>query len=337
MSGGVDSSVAALLLCRQGWEVIGATMVTGYGRAAEQAAAVCAQLGIEHRLIDMREAFERQVITAFVEAYASGLTPNPCVDCNAQLKFPAFCPLMEETGAEALATGHYTSIVETDGRYTLRCAADDSKDQTYFLYRLDQDTLARCRFPLGELSKAQVRALATEAGLSSAGQKDSYDVCFIEDGDYRALLQERVPERLIPGDIMDEDGRVLGRHQGLANYTLGQRRGLDIAMGDPAYVTSIDQEHNRLTLGPKQRLYHSRAVIDRINILPRERLEKPFSGQVKVRYKAPLAEARISPDGEERLILEFAQPVWGMTAGQSAVIYEGDILFGGGRIIEADR
>lgn len=335
MSGGVDSSVAALLLLRHGWRVIGATMDTGHGQAPEQAAAVCARLGIEHRVVEIRESFDRLVVQGFVEAYLSGLTPNPCVDCNADVKFPAFLPLLQESGAAYFATGHYARIARLGGRYVLRQAVDREKDQSYFLYRLGQDLLSRCLFPLGELTKGEVRKLAAQAGLPSAEQKDSYDVCFINSGDYRELLRERAAERLQAGDIVDQSGRLLGRHQGLANYTLGQRRGLNVSLGYPAYVVELDRLHNRLVVGERERLCRSEALLGQVNSLFADRPEGTVRGQVKIRYQSPPAWAEIAPaaDAPGLLRLSFDEPVWGMTPGQSAVCYQDDLLALGGKIL----
>jgi len=333
MSGGVDSSVAALLLLRQGYEVIGATMDTGYGRAPEQAAQVCADLGLEHHVIDVRERFQKEVIDRFVQAYLHAETPNPCVDCNRSIKFPLFLPLMEEVGAAYFSTGHYIRCEEQNGRYVLRCATDEQKDQSYFLYGLQQDILSRCLFPLGGLTKPEVRELAAEFALSSAGQKDSYDICFIPDGDYRELLRKEAAEQLKPGDILDLSGNVVGQHNGLANYTLGQRRGLEIALGEPAYVLDFDVEKNTLLVGPKTALMQQRVLVSENNFLPFDALQAPLRTWVKIRYRAVSQPASLYPlptPGEVELV--FDEPQWGVTPGQSAVYYDGEYLLGGGTI-----
>ena len=336
MSGGVDSSVAALLLLRQGLRVLGATLDTGYGPGPEQAARVCRALGIPHRVVDIRADFENLAVADFVQSYLSGRTPNPCVACNERVKFPAFLPLLAESGAEYFATGHYVRRDRLGSRYVLRQALDKAKDQSYFLYRLSQDILFRCLFPLGDLTKAEVRALAAEAGLPSAGQKDSYDVCFISSGDYRELLRERAAGQLTPGEIADGTGRVLGFHQGLANYTLGQRRGLKIALGYPAYVVGLDHAANRLTLGARDLLCQREALLEEVNSQALAELTSPLSGQMKIRYKSPAASGEIRPEpGRAGLYrLSFCQPAWGMTPGQSAVCYQGDLLVLGGVIRE---
>lgn len=333
MSGGVDSSVAALLLQKQGYEVIGATMETGYGPAVPLAQQLCRDLGIPHHVVDVREAFQQQIIGGFVQAYLHAETPNPCVDCNRCIKFSVFLPLMAELKAEFFATGHYIRIEQRNGRYLLRCASDEQKDQSYFLYGLSQELLSRCLFPLGGISKPEVRALAREFGLQSAGRKDSYDICFIPDGDYRKLLQQEAGEQLIPGEIVDLEGNVVGRHKGLANYTLGQRRGLEIALGEPAFVLELDVERNRLVVGPKTALMQQRALVRENQFMPFAQLTEPLRAMVKIRYKAKSQPATLYPTaapGEVELV--FDEPQWGITPGQSAVYYDDEYLLGGGKI-----
>ena len=333
MSGGVDSSVAALLLLQRGYEVIGATMDTGYGQAPELAKQVCADLGIEHYVVDVRQHFREEIIDGFVQAYLRAETPNPCVDCNRCIKFPVFLPLLAELSADYFATGHYIRKEERDGRYLLRCATDEQKDQSYFLYGLSQEVLSRCLFPLGGLSKPEVRELAAGFSLSSAGQKDSYDICFIPDGDYRELLRQEAAEQLKPGEIVDLSGKVVGCHLGLANYTLGQRRGLEIALGEPAYVLALDVSRNRLVVGPKTALMQQRALVCENNFLPFAELDQPLRTWVKIRYKAKAQPATLYPLPEKsQAELVFDEPQWGVTPGQSAVYYDGEYLIGGGKI-----
>ncbi|MDO4731939.1 MAG: tRNA 2-thiouridine(34) synthase MnmA [Bacillota bacterium] len=333
MSGGVDSSVAALLLQQQGYEVIGATMDTAYGNAPEQAREVCRDLGLSHYVIDVRQAFRRDVIERFLHAYLHAETPNPCVECNRNIKFSLFLPLMEELGVDYFSTGHYIRCEQKNGRYLLRCAVDEQKDQSYFLYALQQNILSRCLFPLGGMTKTEVRELAAEFGLSSAGQKDSYDICFIPGGDYRELLQKEAPGQLQPGDILDLDGNCLGQHNGLANYTLGQRRGLEIALGTPAYVLDFDLERNALLVGPKTALMRQRVRVCRNNFLAFARLDKPLRVWVKIRYRALSQPATLLPlPAADELEICFDEAQWGVTPGQSAVYYDGEYLLGGGTI-----
>lgn len=337
MSGGVDSSVAALLLCRAGYQVIGVTMDTGYGSAAEQAAAICHQLGLEHVRIDVRQQFRTQVIEPFIAAYLSGETPNPCVQCNQFLKFRVFEPLLPKLDAQFLATGHYCRLERIGGRLALCRGRDTEKDQTYFLYGIPQEVLTHCLFPLGTLCKEEVRQLAQDAGLLSARARESYDICFIEDGDYRRLIAAHADERQRAGDIVDRDGRVVGRHHGLANYTIGQRRGLEVALGYPAYVVGFDVARNRLLVDRRDALLTRLAYTADNNFFPFPVLKEERDVQVKVRYRAQAKHAVIRPSVPGGLVeILFAEDEWGVTPGQSAVFYDGDMLLGGGRIVRME-
>jgi len=331
MSGGVDSSAAALLLQNNGYHVIGATMETGYGSAVADARNVCEQLGIEHHVIDIRDEFQRKVIDPFVAAYASGLTPNPCIDCNHSIKFPVFLPMLASLDADFIATGHYVRKKEINGRFVLTKAADESKDQSYFLYRLSQEILSKTLFPLGDLTKPEIREIAKEHGLVSAEKKDSYDICFIPDGDYRALLEQKHSDVLIPGDIVDLNGTVLGQHHGLPFYTLGQRKGLNVSYSEPVYVLRADREKNQLIVGPKDQLMTSKAVIYDCNYLAIPELTDPMEVYVRVRYKSALAKATIRPLSKSETEIAFQEPQWGIAPGQSAVFYLDDYVFGGGK------
>lgn len=332
MSGGVDSSVAAFLLREKGYQVIGTTFENGYGNPAERAAAICRQLGIEHQVIDIRDSFDKQVVRPFIESYLSGQTPNPCVLCNEKIKFPVFLPLLEQLEADFIATGHYVRLFEQGSRFILRQAVCQQKDQSYFMYRIPQHILAKCIFPLGEYTKEQVRFIAEENGLISAKQKDSYDICFIESGDYRQYLAGTDSNYLIPGEIVDSSGSVVGEHQGLAHYTIGQRRGVDVSLGYPAYVVKIDRSNNRLVLGAKEDLFTDTARVESLVFLPFDYLETPIKAEVKIRYKTVPVSAQIIPDTDSPRCAEiiFDAPVWSVTPGQSAVFYDGDMLLGGG-------
>ena len=332
MSGGVDSSVAAFLLLEQGYEVIGATIDTGYGRAPRQAALLCQQMGIEHHIIPAAEMFHDEIIAPFAKAYLDGLTPNPCVDCNAKMKFPVFWPLMEQLGANKLATGHYCRLYSCDGVFGLRRACAENKDQTYFLCRLGQDILSRCLFPLGDYDKEQIRNIAARQGLASADQKDSFDICFIENGDYRSCVRRYAAGDQKPGDIVDTAGRVVGHHNGLFDYTLGQRKGLNVALGYPAYVVRLDQAANQVVLGPREALMADIAYVRDINMISGHRPDTAFSAEVRIRYQAEPVKTLITPDENGGAELRFSKPVWAPAPGQSAVFYDGDILLGGGYI-----
>jgi tRNA-uridine 2-sulfurtransferase len=335
MSGGVDSSVAAFLLLQKGYEVIGATIATGYGHAPDQAALICRQLGIEHRVIEAAELFEERTIRPFAAAYLAGETPNPCVVCNFQVKFPLICALAEQLEADRIATGHYVRICEQGGRYLLRRAASREKDQSYFLYRLNQELLSRCLFPLGEMSKQEVRAMAAAAGLASSEQKDSYDICFIPDGDYRAQVARYAVAENRPGDIVGKQGHIVGRHQGLSNYTIGQRRGLLLSLGHPAYVIAIDRENNLLIVGERDDLLTDTARVKGLNFLPFDLLPSPLEALVQIRYRAEPVRATIVPDQQDELAanIHFSRPVWAVCPGQSAVFYDNDLLLGGGYLV----
>ena len=336
MSGGVDSSTAALLLLEQGYNVAGCTMDTGYGNAPEQAATICKQLGIKHYIVDVKDRFEKEIIQSFLKSYLNGETPNPCIECNAKLKFPAFSMFFDIANNDHydyFATGHYVQKIVINDRYALKSNNTD-KDQSYFLYRISQEDLARCIFPLGELSKEEIRSISSRHGLSCSEQKDSYDICFIN-GNYRDFLREKAPEHLQPGDVVDEYGTVVGHHEGLSNYTFGQRRGLNIALGYPAHVLQIDLARNRLVVGPKSRLFSKKALITDCCFMAFDKIDQPLYTQVRIRHKAPLQKAMILSDSvnNSNYIIEFEEPVWGITPGQSAVFYNDDIVLGGGRII----
>ncbi len=334
MSGGVDSSVAAFFLREKGYQVTGAVIDTGFGHAPEQAANICRQLGIECRVIKAADIFRQRVIEPFVNDYLEGKTPNPCVNCNERFKFPIFLPLMDELGADNLATGHYCRIGWDNGAYYLQKALAGNKDQTYFLYRLSQDILSHCLFPLGEYSKEQVRRIAAENGLASAGQKDSFDICFIEDGDYRRCVRNYAHIVPRPGDMVDMQGRVVGSHQGLLDYTIGQRKGIGAALGYPAYVVGMDHEQARLILGSRQQLNADSIKVERLTFIDGRKLSKPIRAMIKIRCQAPPVYGWIKPDPDfsDKAEISFEEPVWAPAAGQSAVFYDNDILLGGGII-----
>ena len=333
MSGGVDSSVAALLLRDQGYDVIGVTIDTGFGDSPAAAANVCRDLAIEHRIVDLRDAFRGRIVDCFVQDYAAGLTPSPCLMCNPLIKFAVLIDQCENNG-DHVATGHYVqkNYDESTGLYYLTCGCQ-AKDQSYFLALLFQDQISRCLFPLGMMSKDEVRQIAREHGLSSADKRDSFDVCFIPYGDYRAFLSKQgVQDR--PGNIVDPSGQIVGRHSGLSNYTIGQRRGLDIALGYPAHVVKLDTVNNQLMVGPRELLYRSEAKLSGCVFQSVPVPHDELRCQVRVRHKALLSEATLIPDVMEKdgcFRLSFTKPEWGITPGQYAAFYDGDRLLGGGR------
>ena len=344
MSGGVDSSVAALLM--NGYDRIGCTMrLFDYEDAdvprentccsledVEDARAVCRRMGIPYHVFNFKADFEEKIINKFVDSYRRGMTPNPCIDCNRYMKFDRLLDRARELGCELVVTGHYARVEERDGRYILRKGLDASKDQSYVLYQLTQEQLAHIRFPLGELSKDEVRRLAEENGFINAKKPDSQDICFVPDGDYAAFIERRcgaVPQ----GDFITPDGRVLGRHKGITHYTIGQRKHLGIAVGEPIYVVKIDADNNTVVLGGEELLFGTVCKVAEFNWISGEAPSAPIRCAAKTRYRhkeQPCA-ASVNPDGT--VTLTFDTPVRAMTPGQAAVLYDGDIVLGGGVII----
>ena len=343
MSGGVDSSVAALLLQRQGWEVAGLTFelwddpAGGCGTRAgvQDAAVVCALLGIPHYVVDFREEFREKVIERFVDFYRRGLTPNPCVECNRTIKFDAFVRKAEELGYSHVATGHYGRVEQdpADGRWHLYRAEDDSKDQSYVLYTLTQQQLSRMVLPLYGYTKEQIRELAREAGLKIHAKKDSQDICFIPDGDFAAFLCRYTGETPPRGDFLDREGNRLGTHEGIWRYTIGQRRGLGVGFGQRMFVCGIDAAANTVTLTAGEGLFSSSLIAGEVNLIEQTELTDPVRVTAKIRYAAIPADATLFPLPDGRVRVEFDQPQRAVTPGQSVVFYQGRRVFGGGRIV----
>ncbi len=333
MSGGVDSSLTAMLLRDAGFEVIGVTMKlfgTVQQKAAEQAAAVAQKLQIEHRIVDLSSTFQSSVVDYFCEEYSHGTTPNPCVACNRLIKFGALLTYADELGASNLATGHYARIERDQTDWHLFQARDSSKDQSYFLYSLNQRQLSRILFPLGQMDKTQVREMAQQAGLP-VFSGESQDICFLEGGDYRTFLDRRIEST--PGDIVDGEGKVLGRHRGLGLYTIGQRQGLGVASNNPLYVVAIKSSENRLILGGEKSLLTSTVRINNLNWISGTWPADTSGLSGRIRYRMPDAPlTSIERSGENTAILTFDVPVRAVTPGQSAVIYRCDEVLGGGII-----
>jgi tRNA-specific 2-thiouridylase len=337
MSGGVDSSVAALLAARSGAEVIGVTLqLYDHGEAVKRsgaccagqdiydAAQVCDRLGIAHYVLDYESRFRDQVIDRFADDYARGRTPVPCSLCNQGVKFTDLHAFARELGADALVTGHYVRRVPGPNGPELHKGSDPARDQSYFLYGTTREQLGLLRFPIGELPKAEVRALACSAGLPVAAKPDSQDICFVPDGDYAGLVKRLRPETDAPGEIVDLGGRLLGRHPGVVHFTVGQRRGLEIGgHADPLYVVRIEPEARRLVVGPKSALAIAAAHVEEWNWLGEEQAEV----EVKVRSLSRPVPARLE-DGAVR----FHRPEFGVAPGQAAVAYSGERLLGGGWI-----
>ncbi len=348
MSGGVDSSVAAALLREQGHEVIGMMLRLWSQPGQEdsnrcctpdsmaQARRVAARLGIPFYVIDAREAFYKTVVRSFLEGYASGITPNPCLVCNRQIRWTLLFEHALAMGAEYLATGHYARVVleGEGGQARLFRARDEAKDQSYVLHVLPQEKLRRSLFPIGEYLKSEVRELAARFGLPTASRRDSQDLCFLAGEDYRAFLQRYAPQVNRPGPIVNRRGEVLGEHRGLAFYTIGQRKGLGIAAAQPLYVLAKDLARNALVVGSAEELGSTELLAEGVNWVSGEAPQEPFRAQVKIRYTARPAGAEVTPlEGGARVRVRFESLVRDVTPGQAAVFYVGDEVIGGGVIV----
>lgn len=349
MSGGVDSAVAACLLAREGYEVIGATLQLadlsagglGVSRCcspadARVARAVCDRIGIPHHVLEMGGAFRKAVIEPFVDSYLAGETPLPCAACNAKIKFGELLGLADELGAEALATGHYARVMREGGAVVLRRGRDKGKDQSYFLFALKPAQLERVRLPLGELTKREVRAVAAELGLPNAAKPESQDVCFLpEGGSYVQVLEAMAPERLPgAGELVDSEGRVVGRHRGYHRFTVGQRRGLGVAGQKRLYVLSVQPAANRVVVGRRDEAFRRKLALRDVNWLA-PRSDAAVEAEVQVRSRNQPARATVTLGETGTAEVEFAQPVLSPAPGQAAVCYEGDRLLGGGWIVSA--
>ena len=343
MSGGIDSTVSAMLLREQGYELVGCTFRTFDSikesclarekgccsvESIMEAKQMAERLGFEHRIIDFRDTFREHIIGNFTQEYLHGRTPNPCVLCNSYIKWGVLMDYADSLGCEKIATGHYARIAQKDGHYFLRTAADTVKDQTYFLWMLTEQNLRRTIFPLGDYTKPETRRMAAERGFTRLSEKkESQDICFIPNGDYRTFLHEQAGEEadkaFTAGEYVDAEGKTVGRHSGYANYTIGQRKGLGIALGYPAFVTNIDAEQNRVTVGTHDSLYTREVRLQGGFFRGDE--EQPV--MARIRYRSHPTPARYK-DG----VLTFDEPVWAVTPGQSAVIYQDDRVVGGGFI-----
>ena len=340
MSGGVDSSVAAYLALQQGISCIGVTMRLWdreNSRDAQDARLVADRLGIPHHIIDYRREFRENVVEPFICCYQSGGTPNPCIRCNETMKFGLMLEAARALGCDCVISGHYARIRQDpeSGRYLLCKAADEAKDQTYFLYGLTQDQLAHTLFPLGELTKAQSRTIAEENGLVTARKRDSQDICFIPGGDYAAFMEQYTGKPFPPGDFLDSEGKVVGTHRGAPCYTLGQRKGLGLAMGEPVYVCGKNIRNNTVTVGPNSALFHQALRADTWNWISIPALTAPLAVTAKIRHSLGAQPAVVFPeeDGSARVV--FDAPQRAITPGQSVVLYQEDTVVGGGIINKA--
>lgn len=348
MSGGVDSSVSAALLLEEGYEVIGATLrlYDGDGQApdgsktcctlsdAEDARSVCSRLGIEHYVFNFKERFEKEVIDRFISEYESGKTPNPCIECNRHIKFKEMLARAEMLRCDKIATGHYAVIKQGEnGRFLLLRANDRNKDQTYVLYSMTQHQLSRVVFPLGGLSKDEVRKIAERHGFINARKPDSQDICFVPDGDYASFIEGRRGASL-PGDFVDENGKFIGKHNGIIRYTIGQRKGLGVALGSRTYVLDKDPVSNRVVLGPEESLFYKRVLVNSLNFIPFDSLTEPMRVLAKLRYRHTEQPAVIYPWENGQVMVEFDRPQRAPSPGQAAVFYDGEMVVGGGTIVK---
>lgn len=339
MSGGVDSSVAAYLMQQKGFSCGGAIMQlwkeVSSGAIAD-AGAVAQRLGMEFHVLDASRDFREKVVDYFTESYEEGLTPNPCIQCNRHLKFSFFLERALELGYESIVTGHYAKIRQDvrTGRFLLCKAADEAKDQSYFLSCLNQHQLSHAHFPLGELTKEEARTIAEAQGFVNARKKDSQDICFVPDGDYVAFMKRYTGKNYPAGDYLDLSGKVVGKHCGAVCYTLGQRKGLGIALGAPVYVCSKDMEANTVTVGPESALFATTLLADNWNWFPFEVLTEPIRVMAKARYRHIPQPATVYPMEDATAKVVFDNPQRAMTPGQTVALYDGDVVVGGGIIRE---
>jgi tRNA-specific 2-thiouridylase len=348
MSGGVDSSVAAALLVEHGYDVQGVTLQTWEPEHGEKvskkwqergcckvgiARYVAERLNIPHRVLDIREQFHSDVVRDFVDSYLSGQTPNPCVRCNERVKLASLIHVATQVGAHYVATGHYVRILpDFEGRLQMHKGADPKKDQSYFLYRLNRAWLPRLLFPVGGIRKEEVWDRAEDIGLPADEIKESQEICFVTKGDYRSFLTEHAPEAERPGAFVGSDGRRLGTHRGAAFYTPGQRRGLGVISDERLYVVRIDVPTNSVVLGSEVDLLQKSCVLEDVNLVGIDRLEGPMRAHVKIRYASPAVPATVTPAAGGKLDIEFIDPQRAVSPGQSAVLYQQDIVLGGGII-----
>ena len=336
LSGGVDSAVAALLALRGGYNLTAAVMDLHPACQGniDEAGAVAERLGAPFMVFDLAGCFRTRVIDSFADAYEAGNTPNPCVECNKHIKFGAFAEKALETGHELIVTGHYAGIERSPGgRLLLKKGSDASKDQSYMLYSLTQGQLAMAIFPLGNLSKKEVRELAAEAGLQNAQKRESQDICFIPDGDYAAFICAHRGNAPRKGRFIDSDGNILGESKGVYAYTVGQRRGLGLSMPRRAYVLEIRPSDAAVVVGSHEQLFSSTLTARDINLIPVARLDSPIRARVKIRYRQQEQNATVEQIGEDALRVDFDEPQRAIARGQAAVVYDGDTVVGGGTIV----
>ena len=351
MSGGVDSSVAAKLLTDAGFSCIGCTMKlydnedAGIPKAntccslddVEDARSVAYRLGMPYYVFNLKDKFAECVIDRFVDAYEHGITPNPCIDCNRYLKFDKLFERADIMGCRYIATGHYARIEREGEKYVLKKALDETKDQSYVLYDLTQETLARVKFPLGSLRKTEAREIAAEAGLINARKHDSQDICFVPGGDYARFMEDFTGKHYPAGDFLDVSGKKVGTHSGAVRYTIGQRKGLGLAMGAPVYVCAKDMQANTVTVGPESELFDTIVYANEVNWIAIPELKGPLRVTARTRYHQTEQPATVYPAGPDSFRLEFDQPQRAPTPGQAVVLYQGDVVLGGGTITQVAK
>lgn len=348
MSGGVDSSVAAYLLKEQGYDVIGVTMQIWQEdkeyeereggccslSAVNDARRVADKIGIPFYVLNFRDSFKKNVIDYFIDEYMEGKTPNPCIACNKYLKFDELLKKAQGIGADYIATGHYAKIEEHNGRYILVKSDDDKKDQTYALYNMTQEQLAHTLMPCGEYTKDRIREIAKEIGLDVHNKKDSEEICFISDNNHGKYISEAMPGKVKQGNFVDKDGNILGKHKGIVYYTIGQRKGLGLAMGRPVFVTDINPLTNEVVVGAEEDIFKTDLICKDINFIAFDNLDKSLELKAKIRYSAKPATATITPLENGKVRVSFKEKQRAITKGQSVVFYLDDLVVGGG-IIES--
>lgn len=348
MSGGVDSSVAAYLLKQQGYDVIGITMQVWPGdkeyeemegsccslSAVEDARRVAYKLDIPFYVMNFKEIFKEKVINYFVDEYLAGRTPNPCIACNKFIKFDTLLKKAQALGAEYVATGHYAKIEKLNDRYIVKRSKDDKKDQTYVLYNFTQDQLAHTLMPCGDYSKDRIREIAKEIGLRVHDKKDSEEICFIPDNDHGSYIKRHTENKVKPGNFVDKDGNILGKHKGIVYYTIGQRKGLGIAFGTPMYVIDIIASKNLVVLGAEKDIFKTQLIAGNTNFIPFDQLKEEMKVSAKIRYQSKPCSATITPIEHNKIKVTFDEPQRAITKGQSVVFYMDSLLVGGGIIDE---
>lgn len=334
LSGGVDSSVAAYLLKKQGYDVIGITLkLCNDVDVSKDAKKVAEKLNIKHYILDFTRDFKKYVIDEFAKEYLEGKTPNPCAICNKYIKFGLMLDKAKELGAEYVATGHYAKIEEHNGRYLVVASEDEKKDQTYMLYSLSQDVLKHVLMPCGEYPKSEIREIAKEIGLQVYNKKESMEICFIPDNNHGEYI-EKITGKTKIGNFVDENGNILGKHKGIINYTIGQRKGLGLSLGKPAFVIDIIPEKNEVVIGEENKIFKKELVAKDVNFIPFDKLEMPMEVEAKIRYSTNKSKATITPMQDKKVRVKFDAPQRAITKGQKVVFYSKDLLLGGGSIEE---